>query len=332
MKKNEKGSSLIYAVVVIMILSVVITAALAISYTYYNRSIANNSKRQAYLTAKSVITNIVDHIVEEKSDTGEYTSLIPDEYGSVSYGVSDYPKEMGEIKQINYTYGVDPEDTEKVILTISVNAMYGGKTITLNADLMKYKDNQSSYWQLSKYYEGETPVNENVSNAIKMREKMLAVNEIKSDINKVKELFISDTDSYNRFLQSKQTMLTYYNNDPLRKYFFYGYYASNFPIFNKSILSVEQQELLDSADYYIQPFFNHSNYEICLIYANHYNSSVNQWATNLIFNYEDNHWYFLKTQISMTIFNDKAGNSGGKKWKEFVEYTLNDTEKAIRLD
>ena len=88
MKKNEKGSSLIFAVVVIMVLSIVIAAALAISYTYYNRSIANNSQRQAYLTAKSVLTNVVDNI-----NTTDYSALIPTEIGSAEYDISDFPTE-----------------------------------------------------------------------------------------------------------------------------------------------------------------------------------------------------------------------------------------------
>ena len=52
MRKNEKGSSLIFALVVISILITVVAACMAIAFSYYNRTIVANSDRQAYLTAK----------------------------------------------------------------------------------------------------------------------------------------------------------------------------------------------------------------------------------------------------------------------------------------
>ena len=43
---------------------------------YYNRSVNNNSKRQAYLTAKGIIQNIVEKIELDNSD---YIAMIPEE-------------------------------------------------------------------------------------------------------------------------------------------------------------------------------------------------------------------------------------------------------------
>lgn len=60
MRRNQKGSALLWAITVIMVLMITVAAALGISYSYYNRSVNNNSKRQAYLTAKGVIQNIVE--------------------------------------------------------------------------------------------------------------------------------------------------------------------------------------------------------------------------------------------------------------------------------
>ena len=153
MKKNEKGSSLIFAVVVIMVLSIVIAAALAISYTYYNRSIANNSKRQAYLTAKSVLNNVVDNIVSEKNTNGTYSSLIPSDAGDISYSISDFPAEMGTVKSIEFAKSLekDEKDLEIEKVTISVSAIYGDKEKTINADLKRYADKYSN-WQLIKYH------------------------------------------------------------------------------------------------------------------------------------------------------------------------------------
>ena len=60
MKRNQKGSALLWAITVIMVLMITVAAALGISYSYYNRSVQNNNRRQAYLTAKGVIQNIVE--------------------------------------------------------------------------------------------------------------------------------------------------------------------------------------------------------------------------------------------------------------------------------
>ena len=76
MRRNQKGSALLWAITVIMILMITVAAALGISYSYYNRSVNNNSKRQAYLTAKGVIQNIVEKIELDNSD---YIAMIPEE-------------------------------------------------------------------------------------------------------------------------------------------------------------------------------------------------------------------------------------------------------------
>ena len=65
MRRNQKGSALLWAITVIMILMITVAAALGISYSYYNRSVNNNSKRQAYLTAKGVIQNFVEKLKEQ---------------------------------------------------------------------------------------------------------------------------------------------------------------------------------------------------------------------------------------------------------------------------
>ena len=44
MRRNQKGSALLWAITVIMILMITVAAALGISYSYYNRSVNNNSK------------------------------------------------------------------------------------------------------------------------------------------------------------------------------------------------------------------------------------------------------------------------------------------------
>ena len=60
MIRNSKGSTILWAITIIMVLMITIAGGLTISYSYFQRSIQNNNKRQAYLTAKGIIENIVE--------------------------------------------------------------------------------------------------------------------------------------------------------------------------------------------------------------------------------------------------------------------------------
>lgn len=173
MRKNEKGSSLIFALAVIMIITTVIAACMAISYSYYNRSIVANSERQAYLTAKSVLTNVVENIVDKNSENHDkYLEMIPDESVTnfVNYDVNFSDKMikiMGNVESIRVVRTKEKQDitvngvlknelVDKV--TFSVAAKFGNQNKTLNADVVKLASVNSDTWQLSKYYEGDIVV------------------------------------------------------------------------------------------------------------------------------------------------------------------------------
>ena len=109
---------------------------MAIAFSYYNRTIVANSDRQAYLTAKSVITNIVDNVVNGED---EYLKLIPSTEGSKNYEVSDdfIKLKMGTIDVLNIKKFEESEDMDKV--TITVSATYGDRNKTIKADLQSLK-------------------------------------------------------------------------------------------------------------------------------------------------------------------------------------------------
>ena len=56
--KNEKGSSIVTALVIAMIMTVLLGGCFAIASSYHTRSIKNHQERQAYLTAKSIVDTI----------------------------------------------------------------------------------------------------------------------------------------------------------------------------------------------------------------------------------------------------------------------------------
>ncbi|WP_147323316.1 hypothetical protein [Absiella sp. AM29-15] len=352
MRKNEKGSSLIFALAVISIITIVIAACMAISYSYYKRSIVANSERQAYLTAKSVLTNVIEQITDNTCENhAEYLKMIPDETVNtkIEYDVNfpnDMKKDMGNVQEISVVRSKEEKDvkvgdtqSKEVIdkVTFTVTANYGDRSKTISADIVKLNSDKSDSWQLSKYYEGVIEANNNITNALAMRKQMTDINDIfikSKNFSDVKNFLKEDNEIWQRYLDH-ETEMTYYNNDLLRPFFFYGYYNQQLPKFDITKVITKDEdawEYLNNNVCYIKPFFNFNKYEICIVYANIDNNVSKNWKTQLIFNHDDGHWYFLKSEKSLTTFNDNKGDGGQKKWDDFVKNTLNDPSKAVKLD
>lgn len=162
MKENKKGSALLWSLVVIGVLSILIAACLTISYSYYNRALQNNSKRQAYLTAKGVIEDISENIQSNNEeylalfmDTSKdvYTPIVNEESTInliVNFGSPSVP--IGTIESC--TIKINKIDkTMKGYITISVVASYGEQLYEVKADLKLGKKDGSDKWQLIRYYQ-----------------------------------------------------------------------------------------------------------------------------------------------------------------------------------
>ena len=148
MRRNQKGSALLWAITVIMILMITVAAALSISYSYYNRSVNNNSKRQAYLTAKGVIQNIVEKIELDNSD---YIAMIPEEENQSTPLNIDIPEasNIGKVTEAKISrVAVDKDKDIRGKITISVTVDYAEQTETENADMQLGRTGEMKKWQL----------------------------------------------------------------------------------------------------------------------------------------------------------------------------------------
>lgn len=63
--KSNNGSVLVWGIIVSAVLVILVGITLTISFSYYNRSIKNNSEKQAYFTARSVVESITGEIKNE---------------------------------------------------------------------------------------------------------------------------------------------------------------------------------------------------------------------------------------------------------------------------
>lgn len=351
MRKNEKGSSLIFALAVIMIITMVIAACMAISYSYYKRSIVANSERQAYLTAKSVLTEIVDNINDK------YSSIIPNDDATEPFKLSikNFPTEMGSIENASMQISQITENEEKKkILTISITVKYGNSIKNLSADLAKKPTEKT--WSFRKYYEGNPVLSPNITNASRVEdnsdvlkklfsglltktdsEKKEAVNKLKTgkDTKNIFESAVSnagDKDTIN-------ITNSYISNDALRKIIYYGIYNGNWPKYDFGYSTIDQptrlvkdetgKNVTEYVDYYIQVYFVEKNFDRYLIYASPYNVATGKWSgVNMA--YLNGKWYYNpKKSIALTSLSKGTQADIDQAWKDIVEVWLSDSDTKV---
>lgn len=99
MRKNTKGSTLVAAVIVIMVIMVVLSGALTISSSYSKRSISENTRKQVYLSAKSGANTVAQLIVNGNSDF--IPTTIGEEKEFTLELESDMMDKKGKVKKID---------------------------------------------------------------------------------------------------------------------------------------------------------------------------------------------------------------------------------------
>ena len=70
--KNKKGSTIVWAITLIMVLVVIVGASLSFAYMSYNQSIRNRNKTQVEMIANSAIKSLVSAIEDKDND------IVPD--------------------------------------------------------------------------------------------------------------------------------------------------------------------------------------------------------------------------------------------------------------
>lgn len=107
MRKNTRGSTLVAAVAVIMIIMIVLGASLTIASSYYKRSVNEITQRQVYLSAKSSAEIVASCISENEA------KLIPIVGKQIGIEDIDIDDEINEFK--GYVLRID-DTTIKIVL------------------------------------------------------------------------------------------------------------------------------------------------------------------------------------------------------------------------
>ncbi len=61
-RRNDRGSVLVWGIVIFSVLTVIISVVLTMAYSAYHRSVDHNNKQQAYFTARSVVSTLASEI------------------------------------------------------------------------------------------------------------------------------------------------------------------------------------------------------------------------------------------------------------------------------
>lgn len=137
-KLDEKGSTIITGVVIVMIIFVILGTALGIAMNYQKRSINEHARKQAYLNAVSVVEAIAGQISKENS------LFLPSSTTSERKitGV-ELPNQLtGDISAV-----IKYDDNDSNVLYIQVTSTYSKQTEELQLTLLK----QSGKWKKVTY-------------------------------------------------------------------------------------------------------------------------------------------------------------------------------------
>ncbi len=129
--KNQKGSVLIWAVVIILIFSVFAAAALIIANSMSERSIRTRTERQLYLTARSAAT-----VVAQEMTSSRGTVLI-NELVSKKPAVQTVDNFFPDDKNMGKCSVYAKCNTEASQIIVTATAKQNGITATVSAIVVK---------------------------------------------------------------------------------------------------------------------------------------------------------------------------------------------------
>lgn len=135
--KNKKGSTIVWAITLIMVLVVIVGASLSFAYMSYNQSIKNRNKTQVELIANSAIKSLAGAIENDENSS----QLIPDTGKQINVSKMECSVPYGTISNIKIN-----RKKENLIIA-SLKANYHGEDYTIYA----YLTQSNNQWKCKRY-------------------------------------------------------------------------------------------------------------------------------------------------------------------------------------
>ena len=144
--KNKKGSTIVWAITLIMVLVVIVGASLSFAYMSYNQSIKNRNKTQVELIANSAIKSLAGAIENDENSS----QLIPNTGKQINVSKMECSVPYGTVSNIKIN-----RKKENLIIA-SLKANYHDEDYTIYA----YLTQSNNQWKCKRY---DTSGNLNVS-------------------------------------------------------------------------------------------------------------------------------------------------------------------------
>lgn len=135
--KNKKGSTIVWAITLIMVLVVIVGASLSFAYMSYNQSIKNRNKTQVELIANSAIKFLAGAIENDENSS----QLIPDKGKQINVSKMECSVPYGTISNIKIN-----RKKENLIIA-SLKANYHDEDYTIYA----YLTQSNNQWKCVQY-------------------------------------------------------------------------------------------------------------------------------------------------------------------------------------
>lgn len=135
--KNKKGSTIVWAITLIMVLVVIVGASLSFAYMSYNQSIKNRNKTQVELIANSAIKSLAGAIENDENSS----QLIPDTGKQINVSKMKCSVPYGTVSNIKIN-----RKKENLIIA-SLKANYHDEDYTIYA----YLTQSNNQWKCVQY-------------------------------------------------------------------------------------------------------------------------------------------------------------------------------------
>lgn len=160
-RKDESGSALVWALVVVVIFVILVWGITWVALAMNNRSINNNSKQQAYFTARSAVDAIYNQLGTE-SDLGEY--------------INDNLLAKTATKESPAKMKIEDMGFDETMGKCSVELSYNGTSVTITASSEKAGQGDTVVLEVQKNNsaEGSWPSKNNGTELVGKDEKIIS--------------------------------------------------------------------------------------------------------------------------------------------------------------
>ena len=134
---NKKGAALLWVILTSIIITILLGAILSSTYAYFNYTMYTVKKQQAYFTARSAVSAVLEEFTsaeQVKDKTGSYVDadipIMPEPNGKVEITDFGFDSKMGTAKA-DITRNEDDE------VTVNVTATYAGEDYHMKATVVR---------------------------------------------------------------------------------------------------------------------------------------------------------------------------------------------------